>query len=106
MDLTPYYSDTGPERVGVVLADGSVVELKNVHPEPLNHFAVSTQDILVWLLRADVVGTWHTHPGKDANLSVDDHRAFANWPKLRHHILGCDGLRSYEVDDRGLIRCV
>lgn len=38
-----------------------------------------------------------------ANLSGEDYQAFINWPQLLHHIIGNDGVRTYEVRRNGAI---
>lgn len=74
------------ERCGVVLKDGSVVEVKNIAEDPTNSYRMDTAEVLPLL--EDVVGTWHTHPDSDPNLSGEDYMGFLSWPNLEHSIIG------------------
>lgn len=96
--MNEYYADTGPERVGIVLKDGTRVELENVSENPEQGFLISDDDLLR-LDDPDVVGTWHTHPGVTGNLSVNDMEAFLAWPNLVHRIVGADGEWAFTVVD-------
>jgi proteasome lid subunit RPN8/RPN11 len=75
-----------PELCGLVLTDGTVVQLSNIHPEPQNGFHMDPEQLLARL--DDAVATWHTHPGRDPNLSEEDMSGFRAWPSLTHHIVG------------------
>lgn len=106
--LLEYYSDEGPERVGIILWDGSgfdpeVIELRNISENPEQGFLLADKDLLL-LDDPDVVGTWHTHPGVTGNLSVNDMEAFLAWPRLSHHIVGNDGVANYVVENGAVIR--
>ena len=94
-DLLQFYAPDGPERVGFVLMNDEIVEVKNVHPNPEHAFDVDANDIIWYEDR--VKATWHTHPGSSSNLSGDDYVAFTNWPLVCHYIIGADGLRQYVV---------
>lgn len=89
------WTETGPERVGFIMPDGDIVEVDNQHPQPDNGFDVSIDDLEKYADTA--VATWHTHPGGEANLSLDDHEGFMNYTTLDHYIVGSDGLRRYRV---------
>lgn len=52
---------------------------------------------------ADTVGTFHTHPGKSANLSYDDYETFMAYPGLKHYIVGKEGVKAYKVVDGRLL---
>ena len=39
-------------------------------------------------INSGATATWHTHPGKDPNLSEEDMAGFRQWPQLRHYIVG------------------
>lgn len=93
--LTP-----GPERGGVILDDGTVVELAN-HATDDNSYHPLAADLLPHVDR--MTGTWHTHPGETANLSVGDAETFVMWPELTHYIVGTDGVRAYRVKNGGVI---
>lgn len=93
--LSEYYADTGPERVGFVLQDGTVVEVENVCHDPENGFEVNPRDLVDY--EDDLWATWHTHPGSDANLSSDDYAGFLSWPYLYHYVIGKDDIRRFKV---------
>lgn len=80
----------------MILTNKSLIKLKNVAQDPYNSFEFSEEDLK--LLEEDsVFGTFHTHPGKDANLSVSDYLAFKNYPRLSHYICGNNGTKCYVV---------
>lgn len=94
------------ELCGVILADGDVMQLTNIHPEPDKGFHIDPAAFLVQV-EAGATGTWHTHPGHDPNLSEEDMTGFQSWPKLAHHIVGIrDGqptVHSFKVLDDGVV---
>lgn len=92
-------SDTA-ERCGLVLTDGTVAEVANIHQDPEQGFRIAAAEMLKH--EAALAGTWHTHPGETANLSHEDYAGFSQWPELTHYIIGTDGIRAYRFDD-GLI---
>ena len=100
-ELLKFYRDEGPELVGVVMQDGAIVEVENRSPEPNDSCVIDP----AFLAENDdkMKATFHTHPGKNANLSGEDYQAFSNWPDLLHYIIGSDGLRCYEVLPNGAI---
>jgi proteasome lid subunit RPN8/RPN11 len=75
------------ERCGLIGAAGEVIEVANIHAEPANGFHMEPICFLA-AVKAGAVATWHTHPGKDPNLSEEDRVGFLAWPSLQHHILG------------------
>lgn len=91
-----------PELCGVIMPDGDFVEVPNIHAEPALGFHMEPRTFL-GLLGLGAVATWHTHPGKDPNLSDEDLVGFQQWPNLEHHIVGIrDGVptvHSFKVDD-------
>jgi proteasome lid subunit RPN8/RPN11 len=89
---------SGKERVGFILASGEIVECENICRDPENGFEISAADLERYDTD-DTVASWHTHPGKDANLSIEDHHTFLLWPHLLHYIVGTDGVRCYAVKD-------
>jgi proteasome lid subunit RPN8/RPN11 len=99
--LQAKYSDTGPERCGFVLNDGTVVEVENICNEPNDGFMFRAEDIIKHENTA--ASTWHTHPGDEANLSSDDYLAFLNWPKLSHIVIGASGPREFVVINGAII---
>lgn len=76
---------------------GEVVECLNIATEPGEQFVVRGEDLVQY--GENAVATWHTHPGGDSNLSMEDYQGFANYPELRHYIVGFDGIRGYEVQE-------
>lgn len=98
-ELQAKHSSDGPERCGVILSSGEVVEIKNIHYDPMNSFAMPESE----LLKPEVVATWHTHPITGPNLSVADYKAFLFWPKLKHYIVAASGIWCYEMHDDILV---
>ena len=98
--LAHLYSPSGPERCGYIV-NGKVVEVQNCHADPEHGFLVKAEDIVKYADSASA--TWHTHPGQDANLSTDDFIAFLNWPKLKHYVVGADGVRCFVVEKGSLV---
>lgn len=89
--------DDEVEHAGFILPRGKVVEVTNTSEAPAESFDVSGEDIIKYEKTA--VGTWHTHPKADSNLSVGDMETFLNWPDLEHYIIGTDGITKYIVAD-------
>jgi proteasome lid subunit RPN8/RPN11 len=90
----------GRERGGVVLEDGTIVELTNHYPED-DGFSPDPAELLPHLDR--LAATWHTHPGATANPSVEDAETFVLWPDLTHYIVGTDGVRAFRVKHGAVI---
>src|SRR3546814_11024753 len=89
--LFPYttlFRSSALERCGFVLRDGTVVEITNVHDEPERGFRMAPARVLEYVDNPDLVGTWHTHPGGDPNLSQEDYAGFLHWPALEPLIVG------------------
>ena len=101
--LSEFYASSGPERVGFVLRDGSVVEVENKSPST-EHSSVVDPSFLIDH-EDELVASFHTHPGESCNLSTDDLHAFANWPHLKHYVIGKDGIAAFEVRNGNVIRC-
>lgn len=100
--LKEFYSDEGIERGGYILRDGTIVEVENVHPNKVEGFAFSVND-LDKLENEDVIATFHTHPNGKANLTREDSIAFRNWSEFLHFIVGKDGIMCYKVTERDTI---
>ena len=83
------------ERVGLIFADGSAVELSNISLQPEAYFSVAPEDMMKYGDKA--VATWHTHPHGPARLSVEDYAGFQGWPHCLHIIIGKDCTRGYVV---------
>jgi len=103
-DLLPKLdpSDTF-ERGGLILKDGTVIEIDNDHVEEERDKAY-VPDYAQLLPHIDnAIGTWHTHPGETSNLSAGDWETFVNWPDFFHVIIGTDGARKYIVKNGAVI---
>jgi proteasome lid subunit RPN8/RPN11 len=94
------YLTPGPERGGIVLADGTAIELENISSDE-DGYQVDPCELLPWI--EAMVGTWHSHPNQTANLSVEDQETFLLWPDLTHYIVGDDGVRAYRVKNNLVI---
>lgn len=95
--LSGMYQGDTTERVGFVLPQ-HIIEVPNVSPDPTYGFMVSGADIIKHVEEMDAIGTWHTHPDQDSNLSGEDLRMFRSWPDLVHFIVGNDGVRAYQFN--------
>lgn len=97
------------ERCGVVLKDGSVVEIENVADDKTNSYRMRPDTVLGFMQADLIAGTWHTHPGADPNLSGEDRKGFLAWPDLEHSIIGVrDGavfVQRFRVDKGLVIAC-
>jgi len=101
-DLLAFYHPTGNERVGLILKDGTIVELPN---QALNPSEGSKIDIMDLIHYEDLaMATFHTHPGESSDLSLDDHKAFSNWPEFKHYIVGKDGVSCYSIKGKSVVR--
>lgn len=76
-----------PERCGLIGPRGGVLEIKNIHEQPEAGFHMEPETFLAGI-ETGAVATWHTHPGKDPNLSEEDMNGFKQWPSLKHYIVG------------------
>lgn len=94
--LDEFYAESGHERCGFVLKDGSVVEVKNVCQDPEQGFTIRPEDVVKY--HDQVEATWHTHPGSSNNLSMDDFVGFTNYPYWKHYIVGKNGTARYRVE--------
>lgn len=94
------------ERCGVILTNGDIVEIPNIHQEPVKGFHMEPVCFLA-AVTDGAIGTWHTHPGRDPNLSEEDMKGFRAWPQLTHHIVGIrDGApasHSFKVIEDGVV---
>jgi len=80
--------DDKVERCGLVLKDGSTVEIANLAENPEEGFEMSAEEALPYIEAENVSGTWHTHPKSDPTLSGEDYKGFLAWPELEHSIIG------------------
>lgn len=101
-------SDDELERCGLEMADGSLIEIRNIAEDPVSTFEMDPEAVLPLIKTGQVVSTWHTHPKGDPTLSGEDYAFFASWPELKHKIIGVrDGENltlEYFVKD-GLVVC-
>lgn len=99
--LNEKYNPQGLERLGFILEDETLVELTNAHSEPEQGASFSSQDLHKYCFsgKFKVIATWHTHPGETSNLSGEDYSAFQAYPKIKHYIIGSDGVSRYSVKD-------
>lgn len=97
------------ERCGLILKRGKTVEITNVAAEPETSFEMSPDEIFPYVKKGNIIGTWHTHPQSDPNLSGDDYYGFLCWPDLFHVIIGMrDGkvtVERFTVDNGVVMRC-
>jgi proteasome lid subunit RPN8/RPN11 len=97
------------ERCGLILKDGSTVELPNIAENPETSFRMDLEKALPYLTDDQVAATWHTHPHTDPNLSGEDYSCFLSWPDLEHVIVGIrDGdvaVTRYRVEKGLVIAC-
>lgn len=97
------------ERCGLVLKDGTVVELENVADDPVNSYEMAGESVLPFMEKDLVVSTWHTHPKADPNLSGEDYAGFLGWPDLSHIIIGVRNgelaMVTYRVDNGLVMVC-
>lgn len=99
--LVSLYSDTGNERGGYISASGEIVERMNESPSPEENYLMGCDTLDE--IEKSAVATFHTHPGKEPNLSKDDYNSFLNWEKLLHFIIGKDKISCYKVSERGTV---
>lgn len=89
------------ERCGLILSDGTIIEVPNKHPHRTKAFMIGVKDMHE--AGDALIATWHTHPGQTSALSQDDYLGFTAWPHLLHYIVGTDGVRCYKADSTGVI---
>lgn len=92
----------GPERVGCIRKDHSILEFINDSLKPEESFTVP--DEALGVLETEALATWHTHPQGSPNLSGDDYNTFRAWPELYHFIIGLNGVKCYKYcETRGAV---
>lgn len=84
------------EKCGLILRDGTILDVENIYPDPTEGFQIPAKDMID--NEDQMVATWHTHPGKTANLSEMDYNGFKQWPTLTHYVIGTDKVREFVVD--------
>lgn len=91
------------ENCGFILNTGEIVVLQNLHPDPVNNFAISDEDILNYGLE-NILAFWHSHLNNDTNLSTNDYKAFLNFPDHYHIIFCYTDFTVYTVRNNLVIR--
>lgn len=77
------------EACGFILDDGEIVEIANIHPDPLRGFSMSGQDILNKLDKESlsrIIGIWHTHPKGTIKPSKTDIHAIRSGAILKNWV--------------------
>lgn len=92
------------ERCGLILRDGSIVEVQNVAQHPEQSFEMDPVAVLPHL--KDAVSTWHTHPDSGPVLSGADYKGFLLWPNLEHAVVSPLGVKRYCVREGIVEECV
>jgi len=87
--------DDKHERCGLILNDGQIIEVDNIHGDPEHGFEIPAE----MLVRHEkkLSGTWHTHPNGTSQYSQMDHLGFSQWPQLTHFIISPAGVIGYKV---------
>lgn len=93
------------ERVGIILGNGAVIELRNLHADPAAGFLIDVAELLAFM--ETISGTWHTHvaEGSNSEPSLDDVDFFLRWPELRHTIISPKGEKTYLVYGQRIVEC-
>lgn len=94
--LLGYWNPT-IEVCGLVLDQEMVILCENRSTTPHESFEISRTDVENRL--QNLTHFWHTHPSGCVNLSVDDYKAFLNFPKQKHLIIGNGRIAEYYVID-------
>lgn len=90
MIVTLLRPDDTEERCGLILDDGTIVEIENIAEDKTKSFEMNPNAVVGVLSTRVVTGTWHTHPNESPNLSGADHDTFLVWPEFEHFIIGID----------------
>lgn len=97
------------ERCGLVLKDGSYVEIENIADDPVISYEMSPIEVLPYLTGDSIIGTWHTHPFSPPRLSGEDYVGFMGWPHLTHHVIGVENgevkVKSYYIKNGAILEC-
>lgn len=101
--------DDTVERCGLVLKDGSIVEIKNIAEDPAVAYEMDPVELLPHVEADNIEIMWHTHPISDPVLSGADREGFLWWPDLVHCIIGRRDSRvaveRYRVEDGFVLAC-
>lgn len=102
--VTAFYTTTLPERCGVILDDGQVIELTNIATTKDTEHIFVIDPVELIALEDGIVGTWHTHPDQSGNLGLSDYHTFLTFSEWYHVIAGNDGLWVYQADGSTLLQ--
>lgn len=83
------------EKCGLILKNGKVIEVENLHPHPTVGFVISEE--IIEQYADEIEYLWHSHPSSVTNLSVEDYKSFLNFPQYLHRIYGFDSHTDYYV---------
>lgn len=101
--------DETHERCGLVLRDGTVVEIQNIAQDPKDTYEMCPLELLPHVQADAIAETWHTHPQSDPALSGADYEGFLAWPHFVHNIIGRRNgevlVLRYKVEDGLVIAC-
>lgn len=101
LDPKEAYAPEGRERIGFVLADGTIIECENLSESDCG-FDFKGEDLIQYGETAKA--SWHTHPGLPSNLSVGDKESFLAWPDMQHMVVGSDGTRIFAVQNNRVVQ--
>lgn len=74
------------ERCGLIVEGNIIIHIPNIAENKALGYEMDPTEVLPYL--DEVIGTWHTHPDADPNLSGEDYSGFLSWPDLEHLIIG------------------
>lgn len=81
------------EDCGIITLRGKIKEVENKALDP--HLSFEFPEGVLEKAKA----SWHTHPARDANLSIPDYYFFKSWPSLVHFIVYRSEVRCYTAVD-------
>lgn len=87
--------DSFRERCGFILKTSEIVEVQNIHHDPMHYFEVDDKDLEKY--RDHIAATWHTHIHDSANLSAEDYQLFLKHPRWPHCIISSKNVWVYYV---------
>lgn len=97
------------ERCGLILKDGTIVEIGNIAEEKSDGYEMDPVAVLPFIKDGSIEATWHTHPDSSSNLSGEDYAGFLAWPMFEHVIVGTTNgvveVSRYRVTDGLVIAC-
>lgn len=91
------------EKCGFILLSGIIIEVDNIHENPINNFAIADKDIDYYVLD-NIAAFWHSHIENDSNLSIPDYKSFLKYPNHYHVIFCYNDFTIYKVRNNLVIR--